>query len=92
MNCAKPMAADQSDSMVQAIIERNRKAAKAEEDKATVLGGAIGMGAFQLIATFGLHLQSGQGFDLYRLAGAVAFGAAGAGIGKWVGRPRSSKK
>jgi outer membrane lipoprotein SlyB len=78
--------------MVQAIIDRNRKTAKAEEDKATVIGGVIGMGAFQLIAMFGLHLQSGHGFDLYRTAGAVACGLAGAGIGKWVGRPRGSRK
>jgi hypothetical protein len=85
------MAADRTDSLVQAIVDRNRKTAKAQEDKATFIGGVIGAGAFQLVAVFGVHFHAGQGIDLPRLAGAVAFGATGAAIGKWIGRSRNGK-
>ena len=77
--------------MVQAIIDRNRKAAKAEQEKSALAGFAIAFVGFQLVATFGLHLQSGQGIDLYRLGGAALCGAIGGAIGNWFGRPTRRK-
>jgi len=39
---------EQTDSMVQSIIDRNRKEAKHAQEKATAIGGAIAFGGFQL--------------------------------------------
>ncbi len=81
--------ADQSDSMVQSIIDRNRKEAKKAEEKSTAVGLAIGVGAFELIVGLGVvHFPPSNGISLYRVAGAVICGSIGAAVGKWIARPR----
>jgi hypothetical protein len=85
--------ADQSDSMVQSIIDRNRKEAKKAEEKATVIGAVIAVGGFQLVTALGIvHFPPSSGINLYRLIGAALCGALGGAIGKWIGRPRSGKQ
>ena len=84
--------ADEPDSMIQSIIDRNRKDAKRAEEKATAIGAAIAVGAFQVVIGLGIvHLPHSDGINLYRLAGAALCGALGAVIGKWVGRPRAKR-
>jgi hypothetical protein len=83
---------DQQDDMVQAIVERNRKEAKREEEKAMMIGAAIGAGAFHLAVMLGIvHLPAMSGINLYRTAGIAACGALGAVIGRWIARPRAKR-
>ena len=84
--------ADQPDSMVQSIIDRNREDAKRAEEKAAVIGAVIAVGAFQIVTVLGIvHFPPSSGINVYRLIGAAVCGALGGVIGKWVGRPRSGK-
>ncbi len=84
--------AEQPDSMVQSIVDRNRKESKKAEEKATVIGVAIAVGAFQIVTALGIvHFPPSSGINVYRLAGAALCGAIGAAIGKWIGRPRTGR-
>ncbi len=84
--------ADQTDSMVQSIIDRNRKEAKRAEEKATVIGAVIAVGAFRLVIALGIvHVPPSSGINVYTLGGAALCAALGGVIGKWIGRPRSNK-
>jgi hypothetical protein len=84
--------ADPSDSLVQAIIDGNRKEAKRVEEKSTAIGIALAVGAFQIVTALGIvHFPPSSGINLYRLGGAVVCGVVGAAIGKWVGRPRAAR-
>lgn len=83
---------EQVDDMVQAIVERNRKEAKRAEEKATVIGGVIAVGAFELVVGLGIvHFPPTAGINVYRLLGAGLCGAIGGGIGKWIGRPKTRR-
>jgi hypothetical protein len=83
---------EQTDSLVQAIIDRNRKEAKQAQDKAMALGAGIAIGGFQLAVGLGvLHFPPANGINVYRLVAAACCGVVGAAIGKWLGRPRSRK-
>lgn len=83
---------EQTDSMVQSIIDRNRKEARQAQEKATAIGGAIAFGGFQLAVGLGvLHFPPSNGINLYRLAAAAGCGVLGGAIGNWIGRPRSRK-
>jgi hypothetical protein len=84
---------EQTDSMVQAIIDRNRKEAKQAQDKATALGAGIAIGGFQIAVALGvLHFPPSNGINVYRLVAAACCGAVGGAIGKWLGRPRGGKQ
>jgi len=84
--------ADQSDGMVQSIIDRNRKEAKRAEEKSTAIGAALAAGAFQTVTALEIvHFPPSSSINLYRLGSAVLCGVLGAAIGKWVGRPRAGK-
>lgn len=83
---------DQQDDMVQAIVERNRKEARQAEEKATMIGAAIAFGAFQIVVGLGIvHFPPANGINIYRLVCAAACGAIGAGIGRWIGRPKTRR-
>lgn len=83
---------EEPDSIVQSIIDRNRKEGKKAEEKAAVIGVVIAVGAFQIVTALGIvHLPPSSGINVYRLAGAALCGAIGAGIGKWIGKPRSRR-
>lgn len=84
--------ADQSDGMVQSIVDRNAREAKKARDKSTVIGAVIAVGAFEIVTALGIvPLPSSSGFSLYRLVGAAWCGAVGAALGKWIGRPTSER-
>ncbi len=86
--CAKPVATDHTDSMLHEIVERNRKAAKQDQDKASMAGVAVAVVAYELVIRFVLDTHPTGGFDLARMGGAAVCGAIGGAIGNWVGRPK----
>jgi hypothetical protein len=80
---------DPADSMVQSIIDRNRKAAKRAEEKATAIGAGVALCAFEIVTAVGVvHLPLLGGINLYEPVGFALCGALGAAIGKWMGRPK----
>ncbi|MGN6526591.1 MAG: hypothetical protein ACTHL8_09395 [Burkholderiaceae bacterium] len=84
--------AEQPDSMVQSIIDRNRKEAGKAQEKATALGAVIAVGAFEIVTTLGIvQFPPSGGINLYRLGAAALCGALGAAIGNWIRRPRSRR-
>ncbi len=84
--------ADQTDGMVQAIVERNRKEAKRAQEKSAAIGAAIAIGAFYIVTGLDvLHLPPSAGINVYRLIGVALCGALGGAIGNWIGRPPTRK-